>query len=144
MKPSFEGFSRVVGGILQAANLEQGFLTETKNDGGNDTENSLFTTSDEPVDSMEDDPDAPMREFVSKWATSPGYGFHTAAQLYDYMPKSWNGKIVTSSKPCGQLTQFSMYVSKRVGRVFNGYRIERHAVSGEENKYRIVSIKDQS
>ena len=147
VKPSFEGFSRVVGGILQACNLEQGFLTETKNDGGNDTEvaGSIFTGDpNEPVDSMEDDPDAPMREFVSKWATSPGYGFHTAAQLYDYMPKSWNGKIVTSSKPGGQLKQFSMYLSKRVGRVFSGYRVERHAVSGEENKYRIVSIKDQS
>jgi hypothetical protein len=142
---TFERYAQVVGGILQAAHLEQGFLTPTRDIGGND-ESAVapFGSDEESKDAMLDDPDAPLRAFVEKWAVSPGYGLHFARELLEYAPKTWHGTIL-QGEAANKVVQLGKYLQKNSGRVFGDHKIvmekKKDENSRDRNAFRLVPIK---
>jgi hypothetical protein len=142
---TFERYAQVVGGILQAAKLEQGFLTPTRDIGGNDESVvSPFGSDEGSKDAMHDDPDAPLRTFVDKWAVSPGYGLHFARELLEYAPKPWHGTIL-EGEAANKVVQLGKYLQKNSGRVFGDHKIvmekKKDENSRDRNAFRLVPIR---
>jgi hypothetical protein len=93
---------------------------------------------------MLDDPDAPLRAFVEKWAVSPGYGLHFARELLEYAPKAWHGTIL-AGEAANKVVQLGKYLQKNSGRVFGDHKIvmekKKDENSRDRNAFRLVSIR---
>lgn len=105
---SYEAYAQIIGGILQAAGLDEGFLTPTKTD-------NQFNT---PATAQEKDGDADLHTLVIAWSLSHiGYTLTDSKTLLDIAPK---GMFAHATDPVSALGRL---VKKSAGRIIAGHRI---------------------
>lgn len=112
---SFESFAQVVGGVLQAAGLDEGFLTPTVAESG-----SLFRV---PTDA-----DSGLNKLIGAWHQCYGFSPRRAGHLLDLAPTGLFRPEGDKGKQLGRLLQ------KHSGRVIGGWRIVATKVKDEEGR----------
>ena len=126
---SFESYARIVGGVLQAAGLDEGFLTETE------TEHNFSIPAP--------DADVDLVRFVKAWELGLGWQTVTTSQLLDYahdalFPSGCKDKVVALGR----------FIQKNEGRTINGLRIQPEKVKGEgsrlRNAWRLVDVATEA
>jgi hypothetical protein len=129
-KGSYERYMAVVGGILDAAGLSEGF--------GSDIE----VTDDETTTTVKD-VDAPMRRLVVAWEQGLGYKLVSTAQLMEYVPTG----ILTTAKD-RQLQHLGKLLRDAAGKTIAGHRIEQVMEKDERSRpvarYKLVNVEREA
>jgi hypothetical protein len=144
---SFEAYCQIVGGILMAAGLDDGFLQPTLTE----RPSSFNTVRTAPKDADED-----LRRLVKEWYVQFDVNPVLTAKLADYAPR---GFCTTPGAPLDQakdkVSALGRFLSKSVGRTISpsgpvgpSVRIETVPIRDEEhrtrNGWRLVDVKNES
>jgi putative DNA primase/helicase len=134
---SYEAYVQIVGGILQAAELDEGFLTATLTERPFD-----FASSGKPPKDADED----LLRFVKDWERTYGWQLVDSAKLLEIVARGFctaPGVSLESAKD--KRTALGKFVQRNQGRTIGGFRIEPGKIKDENyrerNAWKLVDVK---
>jgi hypothetical protein len=134
---SYEAYVQIVGGVLQAAELDEGFLTATLTERPFD-----FATNGIPPKDADED----LLRFVKDWERTYGWQLVDTAKLLEVVPRGFcTSPGVTLESVKNKTVALGKFVQRNQGRTIGGFRIAPGKIKDENyrerNAWKLVDVE---